>query len=95
MTGLDRRSDLGWASRPSTRASCRFQPGLSTAGRSAYLALYNAAYVLPLALIVLLDVVTLQRFAMTEGRAKVLKLVSGVLLVAFGVVFLAAPGLLR
>ena len=69
--------------------------GLSTAGRYAYLVLYNAIYVVPLAVIVAAYVLTLTRIAMTERRAKILKGVSGALLVAFGVVFLVAPNLLR
>jgi thiol-disulfide isomerase/thioredoxin len=69
--------------------------GLSTAGRYAYLVLYNAVYVVPLALIVAGYVLTLTRIAMTERRAKVLKAVSGVLLVVFGVTVLVAPNLLR
>lgn len=69
--------------------------GLSPAGRYAYLVLYNAVYVLPLALIVAVYVLSLRRLALTERRAKVLKAVSGALLLAFGVVFLAAPDVLR
>lgn len=69
--------------------------GLSTAGRYAYLILYNAVYVVPLAVIVVAYFFTLTRIAMTERRAKILKVVSGVLLVAFGSLFLVAPDLLR
>ncbi|HEX8952364.1 MAG TPA: hypothetical protein VF945_10995 [Polyangia bacterium] len=69
--------------------------GLSTAGRYAYLVLYNAIYVVPLAAIVAAYVLTLSRVAITERRAKVLKTVSGVLLLGFGVLFLVAPNLLR
>lgn len=69
--------------------------GLSTAGRYGYLVSYNAIYVVPLAAIVAAYVLTLSRIAMTERRAKILKAVSGVLLVAFGVTFLVAPNLLR
>ncbi len=69
--------------------------GLSTAVRYAYLVLYNAIYVVPLAVIVAAYVFTLSRIAMTERRAKILKAASGVLLVAFGVTFLVAPDLLR
>jgi hypothetical protein len=68
---------------------------LSAGARTAYLALYNVAYVVPLALIVGTSVVTLHKIAMTERRAKVLKGVSGALLVLFGLVFLVWPGLLR
>lgn len=65
--------------------------GLGAAGRYAYLALYNVAYVIPLGVIVAAYAVTLQRFALTEARAKALKAVSGAVLVAFGLVFLLAP----
>ncbi len=67
---------------------------LSQFARYAYLALYNAAYVVPLAVIVLIYTVTLHRLALTERGAKVLKGISGVLLVGFGVVFLVKPELL-
>jgi thiol-disulfide isomerase/thioredoxin len=69
--------------------------GLSTLGRYAYLVLYNVAYVVPLALIVVVYVVTLHRLALTERRAKLLKAASGALLVLFGALFLLAPALLR
>ncbi len=59
-----------------------------------YLALYNVAYVVPLGLIVLVFATTLHRFAMQERGAKVLKAISGVLLLLFGVVFIVAPELL-
>lgn len=65
--------------------------GLGAAARYAYLALYNLAYVVPLAVIVAVYVVTMRRVEMTEGRAKALKAVSGALLVGFGLLFLLAP----
>lgn len=68
---------------------------LGAGARYAYLALYNVAYVVPLALIVAGYVVTLRRVAMTEARARALKGVSGLLLVAFGLIFLLAPAWLR
>lgn len=71
------------------------QPGLSPAARYAYLALYNVAYVVPLALIVTAYVVTMRRIELTERRAKVLKAVSGGLLLLFGLLFVIAPGWLR
>ncbi len=69
--------------------------GLSTAARYAYLVLYNVIYVVPLAVIVSLYVLAMKRVAMTERRAKILKAVSGTLLLAFGLLFLAAPQILR
>ena len=57
--------------------------------------LYNVVYVLPLGVIVSAYVLAMKRVAMTERRAKILKAVSGTLLLVFGVVFLAASQLLR
>lgn len=68
---------------------------VSGAGRVAYLALYNAAYVVPLALIVLVYALTLHRMTLSERGAKILKGISGTLLVLFGTLFVAAPELLR
>jgi len=68
---------------------------LSTLARHAYLVLYNVMYVVPLAAIVVLYSVTMHRLSLTEHRAKILKGVSGALLVVFGAIFLGAPGLLR
>ena len=70
------------------------QPDLGSAGRYAYLALYNLAYVVPLGLVVVLYTVTLYRFTLSERGAKALKLISGVLLVSFGILFLARPEIL-
>ena len=67
---------------------------LSTAGRYGYLALYNLAYVVPLALIVAVYALTLHRLTLSERGAKVLKGVSGALLVIFGLFFILAPGVL-
>ena len=67
---------------------------LSAAGRYAYLALYNVAYVIPLAAIVLVYAVTMRRLTLSEKRAKVLKAISGALLVLFGLVFVLAPQVL-
>lgn len=67
------------------------QPDLSTAGRYAYLALYNLAYIVPLALIVGAYAVAVHKLAMGERTAKALKAVSGVLLTAFGILLMAAP----
>jgi thiol-disulfide isomerase/thioredoxin len=68
---------------------------LSWLARTGYLVLYNVAYVVPLGLIVIASVVTLHKIAMTEQRAKVLKGVSGSLLVLFGLTFLLWPETLR
>lgn len=67
---------------------------LTPAGRYAYLVLYNLAYIVPLGVIVGVFALTFRRAALGERGAKVLKAVSGALLVAFGLVFILAPGLL-
>ena len=67
---------------------------LSAPARYAYLGLYNVAYVVPLALIVVVYAVTLHRFTLGERAAKILKGISGVLLVLFGLLFILAPDLL-
>jgi thiol-disulfide isomerase/thioredoxin len=68
---------------------------LSAAAHFGYLALYNVAYVVPLALIVVVYAATFHRLALSERGAKVLKGVSGVLLVTFGLLFVVAPDVLR
>ena len=68
---------------------------VSVAGRYFFLALYNVAYVVPLAIIVVVAAATLHRLTLSERAAKVLKAVSGVLLVSFGVLFVAAPEVLQ
>jgi hypothetical protein len=67
------------------------QPGVGPAGRYAYLALYNLAYVVPLGLVVVVYAITLHRLTLTEPGAKVLKTISGVLLTCFGILFLLKP----
>jgi hypothetical protein len=68
---------------------------VSTAGRYGYIALYNVAYVVPLAAIVIVYASTLHRLTLGERGAKALKLVSGALLVGFGALFVMAPELLQ
>jgi thiol-disulfide isomerase/thioredoxin len=66
----------------------------SPAQRYAYLALYNLAYVVPLALTVVAFALTLHRFTLGERGAKILKVVSGALLLGFGLLFVLAPQIL-
>jgi len=66
---------------------------LSTLERYAYLVLYNLAYVVPLALIVVVYAATMRRLALGERGIKWLKAVSGALLVVFGISFIIAPDL--
>lgn len=67
---------------------------LSAGSRYAYLALYNSFYIVPLALVVALYAATLHRLVLSERGAKVLKGVSGTLLVLCGAVFVFWPELL-
>jgi len=67
---------------------------LSRGTRVLYLALYNVAYVVPLAVIVTVAGATLRRLTITERGAKLLKAVSGAVLLAFGLLLIFAPGLL-
>jgi glutaredoxin len=57
----------------------------------AYLALYNVAYMLDDSIMVLTAVVTLSRFKLQERGGRWLKLVSGIVLLALGLMLLARP----
>ncbi len=59
-----------------------------------YMAVYNAAYVIPLAVIVSLFVCTLGRYKMTETHGKALKGVSGVLMLILGLLLMFKPEIL-
>jgi len=56
-----------------------------------YLALYNAVYVLPLLAIVVIFVVTLGARKLKEDEARILKLLSGTMMLGLGLVLLLAP----
>ena len=56
-----------------------------------YLALYNLIYVLPLLLIVLVFTFTLGARKLNERQGRILKLLSGVMMLGLGVVMLLAP----
>ena len=60
----------------------------------AYLAAYNVIYVIPLLAIVIVFAWTLGARKLTESEGRVLKLVSGFMMLAFGILLLAAPQLL-
>jgi uncharacterized membrane protein HdeD (DUF308 family)/thiol-disulfide isomerase/thioredoxin len=60
-----------------------------------YLGLYNLAYVLPLLIIVLAFSLTLGRHKLSEFEGRVLKLLSGLMMLALGLVLLFAPQLLQ
>lgn len=63
--------------------------------RVGYLALYNVVYVLPLAAIVVVFVVTLGSRKLQEREGRALKLLSGVMMLGLGAALLFAPGLLH
>jgi len=57
----------------------------------AWLALYNGIYVLPLLAIVLVFTATMGTRKLSESEGRLLKLVSGYMMLGFGLVLLAAP----
>jgi hypothetical protein len=65
------------------------------AARLGWLALYNLAYVVPLATVVTVAVVSMRKLTLGERASRLLKGISGTLLLAFGLVFLVWPDLLR
>ena len=67
---------------------------LSPGARYAYLAFYNLIYVLPLALIVFAFVRALGARKLSEREGRLLKLLSGVMMLELGVLLAAAPALL-
>ncbi|MDH7517272.1 MAG: thioredoxin domain-containing protein [Candidatus Thermoplasmatota archaeon] len=60
-----------------------------------YIFFYNVVYVIPLIVIVLIFVFTLGRLKLSEWHGRVLKLLSGVMLVSFGVLFIVNFQLLQ
>jgi len=68
---------------------------LATATYYTYLALYNIIYVIPLTVIVALFTVTLGKRQLTERQGRVLKLVSGMMMLGLGIVLIAKPALLN
>lgn len=64
---------------------------LSAGGRYGYLALYNLIYVLPLAAIVAVFAHTLGARKLTEREGRLLKLMSGLMMLGLGALLLVAP----
>jgi len=64
---------------------------LSPAGRYGYLAAYNLIYVLPLAAIVAVFAGSLGARKLTERESRLLKLMSGVMMLELGALLLLAP----
>jgi len=67
---------------------------LSVAGRYLYLALYNAIYVMPLLAIVVAATATLGGRKLSERQGRLLKLLSGLMMLGLGLVLVLAPELL-
>ncbi len=67
---------------------------LSGARYYLYLALYNLIYVVPLAVIVIIFSLSMGARKLTEGEGRALKLLSGMLMLAMGAIFLIRPELL-
>lgn len=63
-------------------------------GYYGYLLLYNLVYVLPLLIIVGIFTATLGAHKLTERQGRVLKLLSGLMMLGLGILLLVAPGLL-
>ncbi len=68
--------------------------GLSTSAHYLYLALYNLIYVVPLLVILLLFVTTLGSRKLQAREGRILKLLSGLMMVGLGAVLVLAPELL-
>lgn len=64
------------------------EENLPLAGYYMYLFLYNIVYVIPLIVILLVFTLTLGKMKLTELQGKRLKLVSGIMIFSFGVLFL-------
>lgn len=67
---------------------------VSTLKKYLYMALYNVYYVVPLAVIVLIFVVTMGKHRFEEKHAKKLKLISGLLMLTLGLILIIKPDLL-
>ncbi|MCM2311554.1 MAG: thioredoxin family protein [Steroidobacteraceae bacterium] len=68
--------------------------GLETWQYYAWLAVYNVIYVIPLLVIVIVFVRTMGARKLSESEGRVLKLVSGFMMLGFGLLLLVAPQLL-
>lgn len=67
----------------------------STTARYAWLALYNLVYVLPLLMIVLVFVGTLSAHKLSEREGRLLKLLSGTMMLELGILLVLAPAALN
>jgi hypothetical protein len=64
---------------------------LSTAGFYGYLALYNLIYIIPLLIIVALFAVRFGSRKLSENEGRVLKLLSGIMMLSLGITLVFAP----
>ncbi|MGI9324809.1 MAG: NrdH-redoxin [Pseudomonadales bacterium] len=69
--------------------------GLSQPGYYLYLGFYNLIYVIPLAVIVLVFALTLGSRKLSERDGRMLKLVSGLMMLGLGLLLVFAPALLN
>ncbi len=60
-----------------------------------YLILYNLVYIIPLSIIVVIFTITLGKRNITEWQGRVLKFVSGTLMLGLGLILVAEPSLLN
>jgi len=67
---------------------------LGTLQHYAYLVLYNLIYVIPLMIIVIIFSYTLGAYKLTEQQGRLLKLLSGLMMLGLGLVMLLAPNVL-
>lgn len=68
---------------------------IPTFTRYLYMALYNVYYIIPLGAIVLLFVITMGKYRFEEKHAKVLKVISGILMLSLGLILVFKPELLQ
>jgi hypothetical protein len=68
---------------------------LPTPSYYAYLVLYNSIYIVPLLSIVLVLTLTLGKKKITEWQGKILKLVSGIMMIGLGGILLINPSILN
>jgi hypothetical protein len=68
---------------------------LSTMKYYMYLVLYNSIYIIPLAIIVFIFTITLGRKILTEWQGRLLKLVSGTMMLGLGGILFFNPAILN
>lgn len=68
---------------------------LSTLSYYLYLVLYNVIYIIPLSVIVLIFTITLGKKKLTEWQGRILKLISGTMMLGLGGVLILNPALLN